>query len=132
MPITERRAGALKRTAIHHRAIWLRAGAEHRRDQIVEEEQELRAKTCAVSAGAIERDDDFGCSLPRHGDIGHAGIHGGGRELSAWAVEPELHERNELVQRLVLGRTTVEAAGEIERAVLDRKAPMQGLDRGRK
>jgi hypothetical protein len=33
-----------------------------------------------------------------------------------------------LVQRLVLGRSAIEAARQIERAVLDRKAPVQGFD----
>src|SRR5262249_51447073 len=66
-----------------------------------------------------------------HGDVGETRIDGGCRVLSVWAVKPELDEGHPLVQRLILGWAAIEAAGQIERAVLDREAPAQDFDAGR-
>src|SRR5262249_5711116 len=102
--------------------------AKHRGDQIVQEEQQLRAEAGAVAASPIERDDGFGRHLPYHGDVGETRLDGRCGVLAARAVKPELDEGHPLVQRLVLGRCTIEAARQIERAILDRKAPVQGFD----
>ena len=88
----------------------------------------LRAKAGLVAARPIERNDGFGRNLPCHGDVGETRIDGGRRVLSARAVKPELNDGHPLIQRLVPGRPTIEAACQIERAVLDRKAPVQGFD----
>ena len=101
--------------------------AEHGRNEIVEKEHELRADARSAAAGAIERHDRFGCDLPGDSHVGEAGIHGGGGALSERGVEAELDQGHELIERLFFRRPTGKSAGQVVRAVLQRKTPMQNV-----
>jgi hypothetical protein len=63
--------------------------------------------------------------------VGKARIRGRRRILTPRSVAPELDERHELVQGLLLRGPSIESAGQIEGAVLDRKSSVQCLDGGR-
>src|ERR1700730_3440584 len=103
--------------------------SKHRREEIVEKQEQMCPRADRPPARAVERNDGLGGNLPATGYIRQAGVHGGGRLFSTRTIERELNERDELIYRLLLrqlaGRV---AAGEIVRAVLDRENPMQCID----
>ena len=103
--------------------------SKHRREQIVEEQEQMGPNADRPPAVAIERNHRFGGNLPGVRHIRQTGIHRGGGFLSARRIECEFNERDELMQRLILGKLAGRiATGEIERAVLNREPPVQRVD----
>src|SRR6516164_10655019 len=94
--------------------------AEYQRDEIVDEEHQLRADARPAAALAVERHDRFGGDLPSDRRVGEAGIHGGGSALSERGVEVELDQGHELIERLLFRRSASKTAGQIVGAVLER------------
>src|SRR5262249_20708121 len=102
--------------------------AEQRRDEVVEKQKQVRPRADRAPALAVERHDGFEGDLPRVRHVGESGIHRSGGLFSPWRIEREFDQRDELMQWLLSGKRTGRiAAGEIVRAVLDRKAPMQSV-----
>src|SRR5262245_61690718 len=89
----------------------------------------MRPRADGTPALAVERNDRFGRDLPSVPHIGQAGIHRGRGFLPARGIECELDQRDELMQRLGLGKLAgPKTRGEIEGAVLDGEAPVQDID----
>src|SRR5690242_19756406 len=84
--------------------------------------------TDGATALGVRRDDCFCRKLPAVPDVGQSWIDRCGGLFSARCVEGELHQWNELVQWLIFRKSTGRvAAGQVEHAVLDRKAPVQRI-----
>ena len=92
----------------------------------------MRPYANRAPALAIEWNCRFGGYLPSVRHVRQSGIHRSGGFLSARRIECEFDERDELMQRFIVGKLAGRvAAGEIVRTVLNREPPVQRIDGAR-